>query len=126
MESVTITGTVRKHRGRGTTLGFPTANIMLEQPIKQGVYAGYTKVQNSWFDSAIFVGQPDMDTTLPVQVESHLLNYHGQLNEQEISVELVEYIRSPQRYETDEQLVKAISSDIKAITQCLAELPKRN
>ncbi|MFA9289355.1 MAG: riboflavin kinase, partial [Weeksellaceae bacterium] len=52
----TIHGTVIKHLGRGRDLGYPTANFPVTPETPEGIFVGYTKLDNRNLPALIFIG----------------------------------------------------------------------
>lgn len=106
---------------RGRSLGFPTANVLLDPALvnpARGVYAGRARVDESWFPAAINVGvNPtfggDPDTT-PMRVEAFLLDFEGDLYERSIRVEFHERLRDELRFDSAEALVVQMQKDVEA------------
>jgi riboflavin kinase/FMN adenylyltransferase len=106
---------------RGTALGYPTANVMLLHPVAGGVYAARTTIegiegQETVHDSVVFV-DPSRDI-----LESHLLNFSGDLYDKTITVELLKHLRDSRAYQTDEEIRAAIAQDIRNVQSYFAQV----
>ncbi len=88
--SPAVTGTVVRGDGRGRELGYPTANLRFDyRPAlpSLGIYAGWAIGQ----PALISVGRrPVFHTDGDVVFEAHLLDWDGDLYDQELRVELVD------------------------------------
>lgn len=115
-----ITGTITPHRGRGTTLGVPTLNFPAPANIPDGIYAGYCLNKQQRWPAAIFVGAAVTFAETERQVEVHILDQSIHITGT-ISVELITFIRSNQRFEQVDDLKKQMTQDLKQIRQCLLE-----
>ena len=108
-----ITGKVIHGDGYGKKLGFPTANLELTSPsdssTKDGIYAGYTFLDDERYLSGIVISHQG------AKIETHLINFSGDLYGKEISLGLGQYIRSYREYDSEEELIAAIKDDIQAI-----------
>ncbi|MCR4281197.1 MAG: adenylyltransferase/cytidyltransferase family protein [Candidatus Kaiserbacteria bacterium] len=100
------TGITKSGKGRGTTLGFPTANIQLEDNSVSGIYAARVKVDGEEYLAAAFA---DPKRKL---LEAHLLDYSGELNGKSISIKLCKKIREHEDFANDADLRTAIAMDI--------------
>ncbi|MEA2517388.1 MAG: riboflavin kinase / adenylyltransferase [Actinomycetota bacterium] len=106
---------------RGTSLGFPTANIDCDPHLAypaRGVYAGRAQVQDSWFSAAINVGvNPtfggDPEVT-PVRVEAFILDFEGDLYGQTIRVEFHQRLRDEMRFTSVDDLIAQMHLDVDA------------
>lgn len=122
-----IFGTVVKGRGVGRGLGFPTANIEPENELipPPGVYAAYTKVQNSAFSvqrfrSALFIGERKTFGDPEPVIESYLIDFDGNLYGQQIEVCLIRKVRDVEPFPSKKALVVQIEKDVAQIRRILA------
>lgn len=122
----TVTGVVRHRSGRGTTLGYPTANLslahMMESAISVGIYAGYVEFNQQVYQAAIFVGAAETFGETEVQLEAYLLDFEGDMYNASITVELIQKIRDHKKFSSADALHTAITQDIIETRQCLQEL----
>jgi FAD synthase len=122
VEGVVVEG---DHRGRA--LGFPTANL---EPGSAnvpggGVYAGYTtRADGTRYLSAISIGtRPHYyGDNAAVIVETHLLDFDGDLYGEWLSVHVEELIREQARFQSDEELRAQIAADVEAVRTWEREL----
>jgi riboflavin kinase/FMN adenylyltransferase len=100
------------HRGRG--IGFPTANIQVEEELLPlpGVYA--VKVEgDGWFrDGACNVGDNPTFHASKVTVEAHLLDFEGDLYGRRLRVHFIDRIRDEKEYPDIRALTEAIRRDV--------------
>jgi len=109
---------------RGRVLGFPTANLDIrpQQALPgSGIYATIAHVQGKHFHSATNVGIRPTFGTGEEMVETHLLNYKGNLYGKDIRVEFVQKIRDEERFPSSEELKTQIEKDIQVVEAILAE-----
>jgi riboflavin kinase/FMN adenylyltransferase len=109
---------------RGRTLGFPTANIDIkpQQALPgNGVYATMVQVDGKQFVAATNVGTHPTFGNSEKQVETHLLNYEGDLYGKEIRVEFVQKLRDEQRFASPEELKAQMRKDVQETETILAE-----
>lgn len=104
---------------RGRKLGFPTANVRIGPDVElaDGVYGGVVELADrSRHLAAVSVGRrPQYYDAGERLVEAHLLDFDGDLYGENIRVELGQLVRSQRVYETDEELVGQIASDVESI-----------
>ena len=108
---------------RGTLLGFPTANLHTEpqQALPgNGIYATITQVNGKRFPSATNVGTRPTFGKGGKTVETHLLNYQGDLYGKEIRVEFVQKVRDEQRFPSAEELKIQMGKDVQEVGAILA------
>ena len=120
-----LRGIVVRGRSQGRCLGFPTANLRLDDeryPLcyPEGVYSASVQVQGISYSAGLFIGQAQTSGFEQDQlgIEAHLLDYRGpELYGEELSVTVRSYIEAPQRFQTSEELITAISGWLFAIRQ---------
>jgi riboflavin kinase/FMN adenylyltransferase len=108
---------------RGRALGFPTANLDTEprQALPgNGIYATITQVNGKRFLSATNVGTRPTFGPGEKTVETHLLDYQGDLYGKEIKVEFVQKVRDEQRFPSAEELKTQMRQDVQEVHAILA------
>ncbi len=122
-----IPGTVVPGDHRGSALGFPTANIRPRHPNKlmpiDAVYSGTARIGEDSYLAAISIGtqptfQPQVsDRQLEESriLEVHLIDFQGDIYDEEITVRFEGKIREQAVFETAEALVVQIQNDINLI-----------
>lgn len=110
-----IRGEVVPGDGRGKTIGIPTANLEYSPDVvipRQGVYAGWMVVGGSPIPSVTNVGvRPTFDGEA-LTVESHLLDWEGDLYGCVVDVQVTARLREERRFPSVDALVDQIRSDI--------------
>jgi riboflavin kinase/FMN adenylyltransferase len=110
-----LDGEVIYGHGRGTDLGFPTANLRTWPRLLlpgQGIYAGLAEVDGRCYRAAIDVGTNPTFGVDPLHVEAFLLGFEGELHGEPLSIEFWERLRDEERYDSVDELVAAITSDV--------------
>ncbi len=115
-----LVGPVVPGQQLGRTIGFPTANLQLPPDKflpRYGVYAVWVQrpsQPNTDFSPQMGVMnigcRPTVEGQQPT-VEVHLLHWSGDLYDQNLSVELVEFLRPEQKFASVEQLKAQIELD---------------
>ena len=110
-----LSGIVTPGRRVGRTIGVPTPNFCLDaqlQPPLFGVYATYTRIGTDRYMSVTNVGvKPTLGVNIPL-VETHLLDFSGDLYGREIIVEFCDLLRPERRFDDIDCLTKQIIRDI--------------
>ena len=122
-----IEGIVERGEQRGRTLGFPTANLSiggLHQPLP-GIYAIKAEILTGSFKGRL-TGAASLGTnptfgSNPLRLEVYLFDFSGDIYGQNLSVELVEYIRPEIAFRTRDELVKKMEQDCEAARAVLAD-----
>jgi len=121
-----LDGVVVGGAGRGHGLGFPTANLRTWPRLLlpgQGIYAGRAEVGDRSHVAAIDVGTNPTFGTEPLHVESHLLDFDGDVLGREMSVEFWAYLRPEIRFESPHELASAIADDVKRTRELVDPVP---
>ena len=122
-----LEGMVRRGKGLGHTWGLPTANqaFPLERLIPaRGVYAVLCHTPDGIFPGVANVGcHPTVDARAPVNCETYILGYSGDLYGKTIRVEFCKFLRGEQAFPGIEALIAAIRRDAEAASAYLAQWP---
>lgn len=125
----TVMGEVVHGNQRGRAIGFPTANIILEEgaePIR-GIFAvrvrdGEVKNSKAWAGAGYFGNRPTFETAQTF-LEVHLFDMNEDLYGRTLLVEFIDLIRPDQKFNSVEELVRQMKQDCaqaKARLQSLA------
>lgn len=110
-------GTVKRGKGLGHTLGFPTANLAIEEALRlrHGVYAARMLAKGEWYAAVVNIGRhptlPEGPPTVEVHVPGHMLSLYGEA----VGVRLVRFLRPERRFDSVEALRAQIRRDIAAL-----------
>jgi riboflavin kinase/FMN adenylyltransferase len=108
-------GTVIDGDKRGRQLGFPTANIRIENEVlpPDGVYRVRTVIEGVARDGVANLGvRPTVDGTGMRSFEVHVLDYDGDLYGSELTIDILEFLRGEMKFNSVEALSAQIRSDI--------------
>ena len=114
--SFRLHGRVITGAGQGIELGFPTANLDInpEQALPaEGVYATWAYIDDKAYQSVTNIGKRPTFGGNERMVEVYILNYHSDLYEHELKIDIVERLRSEKKFDTPEELKKQITEDVK-------------
>ena len=114
---------------RGRSLGFPTANLDIEpqQALPgKGVYASIAQVDGKQLPSVTNVGTRPTFGNGKNWVETHLLNYEGNLYSKEIRVEFVQKLRGERVFASSEKLKAQIERDVQEAEAILSGVASRS
>lgn len=142
-------GKVKKGKGRGKKLGFPTTNIALHKNFPEGVYFSKTNINNQWYPSLTFIGAAKTFNETGYQAETYILQSNslvilgrsvsddsrikkvnsGQarmtfnLYGQWITINLLKKLRGSKKFASAYELVKQMKADEKEATKYFARRP---
>ena len=109
----------------GREIGYPTANLMVDDELKiiplNGVYAVWAHSQSGEKHMAMLnIGnRPTVSTSHDLSIEVFLLDFEGDLYGQNLEVEFVQRIRGEQKFSDITELKKALQEDEKFVRQNL-------
>lgn len=109
-----IRGRVAHGNKLGRTIGFPTANIMLNRLVTpiQGVYAVQVETLQGRFNAIANVGnRPTINGTKPL-LEVHIFDFKGDLYGKAIAVNFLHKVRNETKFENFEALKLQIEQDV--------------
>lgn len=117
-----IRGRVTTGLARGRTLGFPTANLTdIETEIPpDGVYAARCLIGGQDYRAAVNLGSNPTFAENQRKFEVHILDFQGDLYGQWIEVDFVTRLRETVAFQSVEQLLAQLRSDIAAVRETVA------
>ncbi|MBQ3403813.1 MAG: riboflavin biosynthesis protein RibF, partial [Oscillospiraceae bacterium] len=109
----------------GRTIGIPTINMWYNEGVlipKKGVYAARVFLENGEEHMAITnIGtRPTVSGSSVVSIESHILDYEGNLYGTHVRVELYHFIRPERKFDSIDALREQIQRDIVKTRQLLS------
>ncbi len=110
-----ITGTVISGKDRGgRLLGFPTANLKLNDELipKRGVYAVTVDVDDETYYGVSNLGYNPTFGDNALSLETHILDFSGDLLEKTISINFIEHLRDEKTFQSVQELSDQIAKDI--------------
>lgn len=116
-----ISGRVAHGNKLGRTIGFPTANIMLNRLVTpiQGVYAVQVQTPFGRFNGIANVGnRPTVNGTKPL-LEVHIFDFAEKIYGQIITVSFLHKIRAETKFDSFEQLKQQIEKDVMTVRNFL-------
>jgi len=113
-----LTGKVVKGMGRGKGLGFPTANLLLNDNYvipKYGVYKSLTHYNNENYPSVTNIGTNPTFDSLDINIETHILDFNENLYDRFIEIEILDFIREEKKFNDKDQLINQVMLDIDTV-----------
>ena len=109
----------------GRTLGFPTANIKVDDPQKEipgiGVYAVHVFLEEKQYAGMLYIGsRPTFGDDSNLVMEVHILNFSGDIYQRKITVAFERYVRGDIRFSSPDALRHQLEKDREAIVALLA------
>lgn len=112
----TLQGHIVEGHQVGRQLGFPTANIAVDDPNKlipaAGVYAVQAEVAGGTYGGMLCIGnRPTLQNGTNISLEVNLFEFAGDIYHQSIQVSFLDYIRKNIRFESLEALREQLNKD---------------
>jgi len=113
-----LTGTVVDGDKIGRTLGYPTANIVLDDIYKliptDGVYAAFAYVRNKKYNAMVSIGnRPTLNGSKHL-IEANLIDFNEQIYGERLKLEFVSKLRNQEKFDSLDLLKQKIDDDKKA------------
>ena len=120
-----LVGNVVHGDSRGRKIGFPTANIDLQNQVcpPNGVYAIRARLEERLLDGVLNIGMRPTFNGEDVQVEGHFFDFDEIIYGEPIEIFFVEKIRSERKFPSPEILIQQIQRDIASAVDILAASP---
>jgi riboflavin kinase/FMN adenylyltransferase len=115
--SYQIIGRVVAGNRLGSRLGFPTANLDVENELipASGVYAARALIEGEVFAAAVNIGtRPTLSNTEKLTVEAHLLDFNALLYGHHLRLDFLARLRDERKFQNMEDLKNQIAIDIQA------------
>ena len=110
-----IEGIVVQGRQLGRTIGYPTANIQIVNPLKlipqDGVYAVWVWVQGEKFGGMLNIGQNPTIEGKGRSIEVNIFEFSESIYNQKISIQFVDKLRDEVKFNTIEELKSCLDMD---------------
>jgi riboflavin kinase/FMN adenylyltransferase len=119
-----VEGTVGSGAGRGSDLGFPTANLEIH-PKKllppAGIYISDNEMEHATARGLTYVGSAPTFGPGPTRVEVFLVDFDGSLRGRTLKTLLRSKLRADKAFGSSEELVRAMEADVSSARAYWAE-----
>ena len=110
----------------GRKLGFPTANIQVDEPYKiipgTGVYAVWVYWEDKRYKGMLHIGnRPTLENGDHITLEVHILDFDEDIYNNEITVSFIHHIRGNVKFDSLTDLVEQLQKDRETVNQLLTE-----
>ncbi len=114
--SYSFCGLVVKGAQRGRTLGFPTANIQLDDSRKaipkRGVYAVTCSCRGEMLNGIMNIGmRPTFEDKTELVIEVNLFDFNKDIYGEKISIDFIKRLRDEKKFASKEELIHQIELD---------------
>jgi len=109
-----ISGKIVKGHGIGKTMGFPTINLAVP-PVKllprKGVYSTVARLDGARYEGMAYIGERLTFDDMSLTVEANLFDFSGAVESEKVILELIEFIRPPEKFDSVGSLTEKIKID---------------
>lgn len=123
-----ITAKVVKGDQLGRKLGYPTANLFVEQPYKlipaDGIYAVTVSINGEEYQGMGYIGHRPSINGMARNIEVNLFDFERNIYGADIRVNFLHFIRGDARFSTLEELSRQIGKDKQAVLSLLNKSSK--
>ena len=121
-----LSGKVVKGEQIGSTIGFPTANLRIEEKAKlippDGVYAAFAIYDGKRHPGMLYIGKrPTLKNKPGRTIEINIFDFNEVIYDDHLKIELVDFIRSDEQLKGLDELKKRLSEDKTAVEAILAK-----
>lgn len=113
-----LTGTILKGKQLGRTIGFPTANLKIEEDYKlipqNGAYVVKSNINHKTVFGMMNIGFNPTLGEGNLSIEIHYFDFEADLYDQKITVSLLQYLRPEQKFESVTLLKEQLEKDVDA------------
>jgi len=110
-----LSGIVTKGKGLGKTIGYPTANLHIEENYKlipkKGVYMVHAEIDGKRVHGLTSIGTNPTVGGSKLTIETWFLDFNEDLYDKKLKIEFVKRIRDEAHFDSVEVLIKAIQED---------------
>lgn len=121
-----LTGTILKGKQLGRSIGFPTANLHIEENYKliplNGVYVVKSILKKKTIFGMMNIGFNPTVAGENLSIEIHYFDFDANLYNQKISVSILEYLRPEQKFDSVELLKQQLALDRKSALDYINKL----
>lgn len=112
-----LTGTIVRGKGIGKTLGYPTANIQIEEAYKlipkNGVYIVKTNFKGITYFGMMNIGTNPTVGGKSQTIETYFFNMDTDLYGSKMTIQMLKRIRDEKKFASVDQLIEAMQNDEK-------------
>ncbi|MCL3851675.1 MULTISPECIES: riboflavin biosynthesis protein RibF [Parabacteroides] len=121
-----LRGTIVNGYKVGRKLGFPTANIQVDEPFKIvpgiGVYAVRVYLKGERYKGMLYIGdRPTLNNGSNITLEVNILDFSGDIYNNEITVAFIYYVREDIKFGSLEELKEQLARDRETVNKLLSE-----
>jgi riboflavin kinase/FMN adenylyltransferase len=110
-----ITGKVIRGDQLGRELGYPTANLLIEESYKlipaDGIFAVKVKVANNEYTGMAYIGHRPTVNGMTRNIEVNIFDFNTDIYNQQVRMEFLHFVRGDIKFSSLEELVTQLGKD---------------
>ncbi|MCC8410436.1 bifunctional riboflavin kinase/FAD synthetase [Mucilaginibacter sp. UR6-1] len=118
-----ITGKVMRGDQIGRTIGYPTANILIEEHYKlipaDGIFAVKVKLKDKEYKGMAYIGQRPTINGITRNIEVNIFNFNTEIYGEQLRMEFYHYVRGDIKFASLDELTAQLAKDQEAVLKLL-------
>ena len=110
-----ITGKVGRGDKIGRTIGYPTANIVIEESYKlipsDGIFSAIVNINGTDYKGMAYIGTRPTINGITRNIEVNIFDFDTEIYGQEVSMQFLHFVRGDIKFEGLEQLIVQLAKD---------------
>lgn len=119
-----ITGKVGRGDKIGRTIGYPTANIVIEESYKlipsDGIFSAIVNINGINYKGMAYIGTRPTINGITRNIEVNIFDFDTEIYGQEVSMQFLHFVRGDIKFEGLEQLIVQLAKDKETVLGLLA------
>lgn len=124
MNKIWHKGIVIKGNQNGRKMGYPTANILIDNPsitIETGIYAVNIKLFDKHYHGMLYVGTRPTLNLSALSIEIHIFSFNSEIYGEEIEFQILRKFYEDRKFSSIEELIEHIERYNREIIQFFNE-----
>ena len=121
-----LTGTIKRGKGIGRQLNFPTANLHIEEAYKlvpkNGVYVVQSDIAGATIYGMMNIGFNPTVSGKEKTIEIHFFDFDENLYDEKLQIDIINRLRDEHKFESIEALKKQLAKDQETSLSIIAKL----
>jgi riboflavin kinase/FMN adenylyltransferase len=119
-----ITGKVGRGDKIGRTIGYPTANIVIEESYKlipsDGIFSAIVNISGTNYKGMAYIGTRPTINGITRNIEVNIFDFDTEIYGQEVSMQFLHFVRGDIKFEGLEQLIAQLAKDKETVLALLS------